>query len=124
MTRETQGGLDVLGLGALITARQENDDLPPALLEIDPVTGALVDPQLRHTFADGLDIAGVPGGETFDPGLDTRPGLDIAQAVQPLGEGIGFAHFHHGPNCSPAATHGQWGWEGGAVGRTPLDGCV
>ncbi len=88
--REAQGGLDVLGLGALITASQQDDQLLPPPLEIHPVTGAIVDSQFRHTFPDWLDIARVSGSKALDPGLNARSGLDVAQAVEPLSKYVGL----------------------------------
>lgn len=84
ITSEAQGGLDVLGLGALVTTSQENDQLPPSLPEINPVPGAVVDSQLRHTFADWLNVAGVSGGKAFYSDLHARSRLDVAEAIEPL----------------------------------------
>lgn len=102
MACKTQRGFDVLGLGAFVTTCQQNNQFSSALPEIHPVTGSVIDPQLRYAFANGFDIAGVAGGEPFDPCLDARPGLKIAQAVEPLHEQLGFADFNQ------AATVAVW----------------
>lgn len=94
ITCETQGGFDVLGLGALVPTGQQNDQLSPSLLEIHPITGAVVDSQLRDTFTNGLDISWVSGSEPFDPCLDARSRLKVAQVVEPLSEEAGFANFN------------------------------
>lgn len=87
----------------------------PSFPEINPVTGAIVDSQLRYTFADRFRIARVSGGKPFDPGLNTRPGPDVAQAVEPPSEDIGLANFDHGAtvamrlhdvNCAAKALQG------------------
>jgi hypothetical protein len=62
---------------------------------IHPVTGAEVDSQLRDTFANRLNISGISSGEPFDPRLDARSRLDVAQVVEPLSEECGFADFDH-----------------------------
>jgi hypothetical protein len=73
----------------------------PPLLEIHPVTGTVVDSQLRNTFANRLDISGVSSGEPFDPCLDARSHLEVAQVVEPLNEENGFANFNHGATVAP-----------------------
>lgn len=95
-----QGGVDVPGLGAFVAARQKNDELAPALLEIHPITGAVVDPQFRDAFADWLDVAGVSSGEPFDSCLDSRSRLDVAQAIEPQCEDLGLANFDHVKNVA------------------------
>ena len=45
--------------GAARGCQQDNHDLT-ALNEIDPVSGPVIDPQLRDTLANGLVIPGVP----------------------------------------------------------------
>ena len=97
---EAQCGLDVFGLGAFFTTRQEDDQLPPTLLEIHPITGAVVNPQFRHAFADRFNVAWIVGGEALDSGLDTRSCLNVAQDVKPLGKYIGLAGFNHGTNVA------------------------
>jgi hypothetical protein len=49
-------------------------------LEVHPVTRAVVDSQLRNTFADGLCIASVSGGQTLDPGLNLRARPNVPRA--------------------------------------------
>jgi hypothetical protein len=60
---EAQGRLDVFGLGTLVSARQKNNQLSPPLLEIHPITGTIIDSQLRDTFANRLNITGVSGSK-------------------------------------------------------------
>jgi len=56
----------------------------------------VVDSQFRNTLANGFDISPVSYGKTFDPCLDTRPRLKIAQVVEPSSEDIRFANLNHG----------------------------
>lgn len=94
ITCETQGGLDVSGLATLVATGQQDDQLSPPLLEIHPVTGTVVDPQLRDTFANRLDVPGVSGSEPFNPCLDARSRLKVTQGVEPLSEEVSFANFY------------------------------
>lgn len=67
----------------------------PAVLELDSVTGTVVDTQLRNALTNGADIAGVSSGEPFDPGLDPRSCLSVAEAIEPPSEEIGLAKLDH-----------------------------
>ena len=93
---EAQGGLDVFDLGALITTGKKNDQFSPPLLEIHPVTGTVVNPQLRDTFTDWLYITWVSRCQPFNPCSDARSSLDVPQVVEPLNEEVGLANFNHG----------------------------
>jgi hypothetical protein len=83
-------------LGSLVSTSQQNNQRSPSLLELHPVTGTVVDSQLRDTFANRFDIAGVSSGESFNPCLDARSHLEVAQVIEPLSEEDGFANFNHG----------------------------
>ena len=91
-----QGGLDVFGLGALTTTGKENNQRSPPLLEIHPVTGTVVNPQLRNTFTNWFYITWVSRCQPFNSCLDARSSLDVPQVVEPLNEEVGFANFNHG----------------------------
>jgi len=67
---------------------------------MNPITGTVVDPQLRHTFTDRLNVTGIIGSEPLNPGLDTRSCQNIAQAIKPFGKGFGLADFNHGLNVA------------------------
>lgn len=43
---ETHGNFDISGLSALVTTRQKNNHLAPALGKVDPVSRSVIDPQL------------------------------------------------------------------------------
>lgn len=55
----------------------------------------MIDSQFRDTLANRFDIPRVPGCKSFDPCLDARSRLKIAQGVEPLGEHVGFPQFDH-----------------------------
>ena len=95
ITCEAQCSLDVLGLGRFVSTGQQDNQLSPTLPEIHPITGAVVDPQLRDTLTNRLNISGISGGEPSDPCLDTRSPLEVAQVVEPLREECGFADFDY-----------------------------
>jgi len=44
------GSLDVGVLSALVTARQQNHRDPASAHEIHPITGAVINPQLRYAL--------------------------------------------------------------------------
>ena len=55
----------------------------------------MVDPHFRDAFADWLNITRIAGGQPFDTRQDARTCFHVAQAVQPMNIGIGFADFKH-----------------------------
>src|SRR5574337_45049 len=59
------------------------------------ITGAVVDPQFGNAFTHRLHVARVAGGEPFDPDQDSSACLNVAQAVEPLGEDLGLANLDH-----------------------------
>lgn len=65
-----------------------------------PISGTVVDPQLRHTFTHRLNVARIAGGEALNPGFDTRSRLDVAQAVKPLDKYVGLTYFNHEPTVA------------------------
>jgi hypothetical protein len=87
-------------LGTLVTTRQKNNQLAPSLLEIHPVTGTVIDSQLRDSFANGFDIPGISSSKPFNPCQDTGSSLDVTQVVKPPSEEDGFANFNHGLTVS------------------------
>ena len=56
---EEQCCFDVGGLGAFVTACQQNHHFLSVSLEIHPVTGSVIDPQFEDSLANRFDIAGV-----------------------------------------------------------------
>jgi hypothetical protein len=68
---------NVVGLGALVATRKENDQLPPALREVHPVSGPVVDPQFRDTLAYRPYIPRISHRQPLDPSLNSRPGSQV-----------------------------------------------
>ena len=68
----------------------------PLLLEIHPITGAIVDSQLRYTFANRFNITWVSSGKSPNPDLDTSSRLNVAQGIYPLCKKVCFSNFDHG----------------------------
>jgi hypothetical protein len=64
--------------------------------EVDPVSGAMVDPKLGHQPADRLRVSGVAGSHAADPANDVKDGALIFQGGEPAGELGRFANFDHG----------------------------
>lgn len=79
-----------------MSASQENDEFTPSLPEINPITGAEIDPQFGDAFSHRFDIAGIASSQTLDSGLNSRTRLQIAQSVEPFGENVGFPNLDHG----------------------------
>jgi hypothetical protein len=75
---KAQRGLDVFGLGAFVTTSQQNNQLTSLLFEIHPITGALVDPQLRNAFTHRLYIPRISRCQALDSCEHSRPCLNIA----------------------------------------------
>jgi hypothetical protein len=85
---EAQRGLDVTGLGMLVTACQENYQLSPVLL---------IDPQFRDAFTYGLNVSRISGSQPLDPCQDTSTRMYVAQAIEPLSVYVGFTNLNHDP---------------------------
>ena len=76
-----------------VSVSQENYQFLTALLEVHPVTGTVVDSQLRNTCAIRRNIARVSHCEPLDPRLNARVRLEVAQIVEPLIKEDGFVNF-------------------------------
>jgi hypothetical protein len=83
-------------LCTFVAAGQQNDQLTSLILEIHPITGAVIDPQLRDAFSDWFDISRIARRKSFDPDQDPRSCTDVSKAVEPLDENICFANLNHG----------------------------
>jgi hypothetical protein len=74
---------NIFCLGALVTTGEKNDQHRILLLKIDPVTRAIVDPQLRDSCPNGPNIAWIAADEAFNPGLNERLGPEVPKAPEP-----------------------------------------
>jgi hypothetical protein len=54
----------------LVATAEQYDDLRTTASEIDTVSGAIVDPQLRNARSNGRDVAGVAQREALKPHVD------------------------------------------------------
>ncbi|HEY9440233.1 MAG TPA: hypothetical protein VIS29_16640 [Streptomyces sp.] len=76
---DPMGGLDVLGLGGLVPAAQQQDEQITVAQEVDAVSKAVVDAQLGDPVPDGFEVARVAGDESVDPDQHSRCGRAILQ---------------------------------------------
>lgn len=86
---------DVLGLRPLIAPSQQHDELLPTLHKIDPVAGAIVDPQFRHAFTHRAYISRIAQGQAADPQVNPGAGVEITQALEPFMKYVCLADFNH-----------------------------
>ena len=82
-------------LGALVATRQHHHEHRAMLLEVHPITGSVVDPQLADAATYRLDVAKVSVGDAVESRRDPCPGANIAQAAEPGIERCGFDQFEH-----------------------------
>ena len=67
---------------------------------VNPVSRAVVDPQLRHARPNGLDVTWIATDEALDPGLNLRPASQITETVKPSGEPLCLADFNRTPTVA------------------------
>jgi hypothetical protein len=60
LPRQRERTRDVLGLRGLVTTSEQDDDLQPALDEVDPVAGPVVNLHLRDALDDGAQSPRFP----------------------------------------------------------------
>ena len=58
---------------------------------------AVVDPLLRYTGPNGLDVTRIAADEALDPGQNLRPGSQITEIRKPSDEALCLADFNHPP---------------------------
>jgi len=105
--REAQGGLDVFGLGTLITAGKQNDQLPPELLEIYPVTGTIIDSKFGNAFANGLNISRVSPPRAVRSLLGRALSPECRAGHRAIEQRTRFYEFESTTHCIHRATTGQ-----------------
>jgi len=79
---------DIARLAGLVAAAQQDDDRGAALLKVDPITGAVMNPQLADAFADGGDVAGQTLGQAQEPGGDERASPPVPEPPLPKSESL------------------------------------
>lgn len=93
---------DVVVLTRLVPAREQQDQ-PIAFEQVlDPVTRAVVDPQLRD--ADGPDVSRVACHKPVDANQDTRGSLTVTKPGEPPIERRGLHNLDH----VSTVVHGLW----------------
>lgn len=83
------GSANVGRLSSFVASAEEQDDAFAGEGVVDAVTGAVVDPQLPNTLADGLVITEVASGDAVDAGDDSGNSDGVGELVQPDIEWIG-----------------------------------
>ena len=78
--------VDILGLGALVAAAEEQHDCRAKLTEIHSVAWAVIDAKLLHALTDAMAVSKVPKTNPVQPYTNLRPGSSIVQRCQPLTE--------------------------------------
>jgi len=74
-------GLDVVGLGGLVPAAQQQDQSLAFLEVVHPVAGAVVDADFADSGADRLDVSGVPGRQSGEADEDMGRGVCLSVFV-------------------------------------------
>jgi hypothetical protein len=54
-----------------------------------------MDSQLRDPLANWPNVSGISDRKTSDPRLDTRPCLNVAEAIKPFSKDISLANLNH-----------------------------
>lgn len=60
-------------MAALVAAAKKDRDDIASLHKVDPIAGAIVDPELAYTFADRGDVAGIASRKPIDALCDAGP---------------------------------------------------
>jgi hypothetical protein len=94
MSHQTAREVDVTRLGRFVATGQQDHEFPTSPGEIDAVPWTRIDTHLGHTGGHHPYIAGITCCEPLDAGLDPRPTLQIAKAIEPGGEDIGLEYPH------------------------------
>lgn len=76
-------GCDVVGLGGLVPAAQQQDQPLAVLKEVRPVARAVVEADLGDSGADRSYVSRVSGRQTRDADEDTGCGASVFQLGQP-----------------------------------------
>ena len=77
---------NIFRLGALVTTSEKNDQHRSSILEIYPVTRAIVNPQFRNSSPNGPDIAWIAADEALNAGLVERIRTEIPKTPEPTRE--------------------------------------
>ena len=84
LARQLLGLLDVTRLGGLVTTEEQQHVVAAVLKEVHPVARSMVDLQLRHSLADGLNSPQVSKGQAPDSDVNASTCRSILQRGEPL----------------------------------------
>jgi hypothetical protein len=83
ITSEILLRFNIFDLGALVTTGEKNDQHRTPLLKKDPVTRAIVDPQLRYSSPNGPYIVWIAADDAFNSRLNERLSPEVPKASEP-----------------------------------------
>ena len=80
--RELMRLVNVLLLAGLVSPTQEHQDLGTPLCEIDPVSGAVAQPQFKNALPDRLHVTSISVRQSVNPLQDSEPALAICRRTR------------------------------------------
>lgn len=90
---------DVLLLGRLVSATEEDDQPVAAPGEVQPIARADVDAHLADAGTDRPHVAEVPEAGTINAGLNPGPSSTIAQSAEPPRKALGLPDLDDLAHC-------------------------
>jgi len=90
--------------GLIRSFGQQDDRNFAALDEIDPVSGPVIDSQLRDALANGLGIPSVPKGQAPDADVNAGASDSVSQTSEPFGVSLSLLDLDHAIKCIPWET--------------------
>jgi len=91
--RQLSGAKDVARLRSFVPAGQQYHERRAPPDKVDPVSGAMVDAQLRKTATDGSGVSSVTKCESVNASQYSCSGAIVAQIIEPTAEGVGLNYF-------------------------------
>jgi hypothetical protein len=80
-------------LRAFVASSEQYDERWPALSEINPVTGSIIDPHFGYTTTDRLHVARVAYLQPIDAHLNSPLRSTVAQPGKPTSKVFSLANF-------------------------------
>jgi hypothetical protein len=108
LSSELQSEPDILGLRALVATCKQNDQLSTPSLEVDSVTGAIIDPHLRYAFSYSSDLTRISSSQTLYPDLNPGSPPRVIEAIKPFRKHRCFANLDQDAKGSQLATACQF----------------
>lgn len=82
-------------LGALVATAEQDREYGPALHEVDPVAGSMVDPKFADALADRPHVTRVAERKPADADVGLGPRLQVAKAGEPILKLVGLANLDY-----------------------------